>query len=106
MRCQPLRRALGLCGQIEAIMSDESPQQELNLEVTAKKDELSLKAKGAGLLTLIAICLVGIVLVALKMADSENTTVLFLPLIFLSYITNNLIATLDATLGLTVHHND
>ncbi|EGQ7967138.1 hypothetical protein BBM24_19780 [Vibrio parahaemolyticus] len=87
-------------------MTNEAKEQELNVEVTAKKDELSLKAKGAGLLILIAICLVGIVLVALKMADSENMTVLFLPLIFLSYITNNLIATLDATLGLTVRHHD
>ncbi|CAH1591405.1 hypothetical protein [Vibrio rotiferianus] len=87
-------------------MTNEAKEQELNVEVTAKKDELSLKAKGAGLLILIAICLIGIVLVALKMADSENMTVLFLPLIFLSYITNNLIATLDATLGLTVRHHD
>ncbi|EOB3575223.1 MULTISPECIES: hypothetical protein [Gammaproteobacteria] len=87
-------------------MTNEAKEQELNVEVTAKKDELSLKAKGAGLLILIAICLVGIVLVALKMADSENMTVLFLPLIFLSYIANNLIATLDATLGLTVRHHD
>ncbi|EKK9988774.1 hypothetical protein PP645_004488 [Vibrio vulnificus] len=87
-------------------MTNEAKEQELNVEVTAKKDELSLKAKGAGLLILIEICLVGIVLVALKMADSENMTVLFLPLIFLSYITNNLIATLDATLGLTVRHHD
>ncbi|EHH2514736.1 hypothetical protein [Vibrio parahaemolyticus] len=87
-------------------MTNEAKEQELNVEVTAKKDELSLKAKGAGILILIAICLVGIVLVALKMADSENMTVLFLPLIFLSYITNNLIATLDATLGLTVRHHD
>ncbi|EGR0400044.1 TPA: hypothetical protein ACF5BV_004762 [Vibrio parahaemolyticus] len=87
-------------------MTNEAKEQELNVEVTAKKDELSLKAKGAGLLVLIAICLVGIVLVALKMADSENMTVLFLPLFFLSYITNNLIATLDATLGLTVRHHD
>lgn len=87
-------------------MTNEAKEQELNVKVTAKKDELSLKAKGAGLLILIAICLVGIVLVALKMADSENMTVLFLPLIFLSYITNNLIATLDATLGLTVRHHD
>ncbi|ELK8311647.1 TPA: hypothetical protein I7693_21800 [Vibrio vulnificus] len=87
-------------------MTNEAKEQELNVEVTAKKDELSLKAKGAGLLILITICLVGIVLVALKMADSENMTVLFLPLIFLSYITNSLIATLDATLGLTVRHHD
>ncbi|WP_026973502.1 hypothetical protein [Aliagarivorans marinus] len=87
-------------------MSDETKEQELNVEVTAKKDELSLKAKGAGLLILIAICLVGIVLVALKMANSENMTIFFLPLISLSYITNNLIATLDATLGLTVRHHD
>ncbi|EHH1241811.1 hypothetical protein P3589_22290 [Vibrio parahaemolyticus] len=87
-------------------MTNEAKEQELNVEVTAKKDELSLKAKGAGLLVLIAICLVGIVLVALKMADSENMTVLFLSLFFLSYITNNLIATLDATLGLTVRHHD
>ncbi|WP_318420998.1 hypothetical protein [Photobacterium leiognathi] len=83
-------------------MSDESSNSELDISVTAKKDELSLKAKGAGLLVLIAICLIGIILLALKMADKETNTFIIMPIIILSYITYNLIATMDAVLGLTV----
>ena len=87
-------------------MSNESGHPELNVEVTAKKDELSLKAKGAGLLALIAICLVGIILVALKMAEIEKGYILILPLMVLSYIVHSLIATIDAVLGLTVRVRD
>ncbi|MGF1845283.1 hypothetical protein L4C39_19235 [Vibrio clamense] len=83
-------------------MSDESSNSELDISVTAKKDELSLKAKGAGLLVLIAICLIGIILLALKMADKETNTFIIMAIIILSYITYNLIATMDAVLGLTV----
>ncbi|MEZ8083768.1 hypothetical protein [Enterovibrio norvegicus] len=87
-------------------MSDESNTNELDVSVTAKKDELSLKAKGAGLIILIAICLIGIILLALKMADKETNVFIIMPIIMLSYITYNLIATMDAVLGLTVRVRD
>lgn len=87
-------------------MSDESDHTKIDVEVTAKKDELSLKAKGAGLLVLISICLVGIILMALKMAEIEKGYILILPIMILSYIVHSLIATIDAVLGLTVRHRD
>lgn len=87
-------------------MNQESNHTDVDIQVTANKDELSLKAKGAGLLILIAICIVGIILLSLKMADMEKGTVLFVPILFLLYITYNLIATLDAVLGITVRYRD
>ena len=85
---------------------DEKNYTELDVSVTAKKDELSLKAKGAGLLVLIAICLIGIILLALKMADKDVNGFIIMPILILSYITYNLIATIDAVLGLTVKVRD
>lgn len=87
-------------------MEDKTDHTSVDIQVTAKKDELSLKAKGAGLLVLIAICLIGIVLLALKMADTEKGGFLIMPIMILSYITYSLIATLDAVLGLTVRYRD
>jgi hypothetical protein len=87
-------------------MENKNKHTELDIQLTAKKDELSLKAKGAGLLVLIAICIIGIILLSLKMADTEKDTILFVPILFLLYITSNLIATMDAVLGLTVRYRD
>ena len=87
-------------------MENENKHTEVDIQLTAKKDELSLKAKGAGLLVLIAICIIGIILLSLKMADMEKGTILFAPILFLLYITYNLIATMDAVLGLTVRYRD
>lgn len=87
-------------------MEEKTDHTSVDIQVTAKKDELSLKAKGAGLLVLIAICLIGIVLLALKMADTEKGGFLIMPIMILSYITYSLIATLDAVLGLTVRYRD
>ncbi|RMG20568.1 MAG: hypothetical protein D6732_28600 [Methanobacteriota archaeon] len=87
-------------------MKEKPDHTSVDIQVTAKKDELSLKAKGAGLLVLIAICLVGIVLLGLKMVDSEKGGFLIMPIMILSYITYSLIATLDAVLGLRVRYHD
>jgi|TARA_B100000749_G_scaffold167949_1_gene129189 hypothetical protein len=87
-------------------MEDKQDHTSLDVQVTANKDELSLKAKGAGLLVLISICLVGIILLALKMADMEKGTILIMPIFILSYITYNLIATIDALLGITATHRE
>ncbi|MBI5786144.1 MAG: hypothetical protein HZA64_11870 [Rhodocyclales bacterium] len=87
-------------------MNDESRHTKLDVEVTATGDELSLKAKGAGLLVLISICLIGIILLGLKTAETEKGYSLFLPILFLAYTTNSLIATIDAVLGLTVRVRD
>lgn len=87
-------------------MNSENEHTKIDIELSAKNDELSLKAKGAGLLVLISICLVGIILLGLKMAEIEKSYSLILPLMFLAYITNSLIATIDAVLGLTVRYRD
>ena len=88
-------------------MSDDSSDKtHVDIQVTAKKDELSLKAKGAGLLVLISICLIGIIILALQMANENANPVITMPVMILSYIAYSLIATLDATLGLTVRHHD
>ena len=87
-------------------MEEKTDHTSVDIQVTAKKDELSLKAKGAGLLVLLAICLVGIIILGLKMADSKTGGFLIMPIIILSYVTYSLIATLDAVLGLTVRHRD
>ncbi len=87
-------------------MSYGSDHTKLDVEVTAKKDELSLKAKGAGLLIMISICLIGIILLALKMAEIENGYILLFPIIILSYVVHSLIATIDAVLGLKVSNRD
>jgi|GEM_PF-3018293 len=87
-------------------MDHEKNHTDVDVQFTAKKDELSLKAKGAGLLLLIALSITGIILLSLKMAEMEKGTILFAPILFLLYITYNLIATLDAVLGLTVRYSD
>lgn len=87
-------------------MEDKQDHTSLDVQVTANKDELSLKAKGAGFLVLISICLVGIILLALKMTDMEKGKILIMPIFILSYITYNLIATADALLGITVTHRE
>ncbi|WP_434150208.1 hypothetical protein ACR2R6_01590 [Methylocaldum gracile subsp. desertum] len=87
-------------------MDHEKNHTDVDVQFTAKKDELSLKAKGAGLLLLIALSITGIILLSLKMAEMEKGTILFAPILFLLYITYNLIATLDAVLGLTVRYRD
>lgn len=87
-------------------MDNDNKHTEVDIQLTAKKDELSLKAKGAGVLVLIAFCIIGIILLSLKMAETDKGTILFAPILFLLYITYNLIATLDAVLGLTVRVRD
>ncbi|MCH1931264.1 hypothetical protein L9G16_13835 [Shewanella sp. A25] len=87
-------------------MENDNKHTDLDIQLTAKKDELSLKAKGADLLVLIAICIIGIILLSLKMADMKESTILYLPILFLLYLTYNLIATLDAVLGLAVRSRD
>ncbi len=87
-------------------MNQDNKSTDVDIQFTAKKDELSLKAKGAGLLILIALSIIGIILLSLKLADMEKGTVLFIPILFLVYITYSLIATLDAVLGLTVRQRN
>ncbi|MGZ8160991.1 MAG: hypothetical protein ACXWT4_19630 [Methylobacter sp.] len=87
-------------------MDHEKNHTDVDVQFTAKRDELSLKAKGAVLLLLIALSITGIILLSLKMAEMEKGAILFAPILFLLYITYNLIATLDAVLGLTVRYSD
>ncbi|WP_417684977.1 hypothetical protein [Pseudidiomarina gelatinasegens] len=87
-------------------MDNEKNNIDVDVQFTAKRDELSLKAKGAGLLFLIALSISGIIILSLKMAELEKGAVLSVPILFLLYITYNLIATLDAVLGLTVRYRN
>ena len=73
--------------------------QKLDVEINLKKEGLSLKAKGAGLLVLLAITVVGIVLIGLKAAELENGNSLMLPLLILSIIVYRLIGLTAAVLG-------
>ena len=73
--------------------------QKLDVEINVKKEGLSLKAKGAGLLVLLAITIVGIVLLGLKMAELDNGNSLFFPLFILSIIAYRLIGLTAAVLG-------
>ena len=73
--------------------------QKLGVELNINRGELSLKAKGAGLLVLIAITVVGIVLLGLKMAELDNGNSLLLPLFILSIIAYRLIGLTAAVLG-------
>lgn len=87
-------------------MDEKVNHTKIDIEATIKKDELSLKAKGASLLILIAICLIGIILLALKMSEMEKGFTLIMPIMILTYITYSLIATMDAVLGLRVCQRD
>lgn len=71
---------------------DEPKDKDSNLEVdVALSDKgLSLKAKGAGTMVLLAISIGGIIFVAYLMAKYDNY-ILIVPLMFLLFITYHLI---------------
>lgn len=73
----------------------------LDVELGVKKEGLSLKDKGAGLLVLISFSIIGIIVLSLKMADSGDDSHLMWPIMTLAFITYNLIALTAAVLGFT-----
>ncbi|MBT3135647.1 hypothetical protein KL866_11110 [Alteromonas sp. ALT199] len=75
--------------------------QKIDVELNVKQKGLSLKAKGAGLLVLLAITIIGIIVLGLKMAELENGNSLILPFFILSIIAYRLIALTAAVLGFT-----
>lgn len=79
-------------------MSDDH----LDIELGVRKEGLSVKAKGAGLLVLISITIIGIILLSLKMAEMEHGSSLIIPIMILTFITYNLISLAGALLGFTI----
>ena len=78
----------------------------VDVEFKASKEELSLKAKGAGLLILLSISISGVIFMGYLMSKEGANSALMFPMMFLGYITYNLIATVDALLGITTRHHD
>ncbi|MEX2495491.1 MAG: hypothetical protein WD448_05340 [Woeseia sp.] len=83
-------------------MNDDNSRNsgDIDVHVTASRDVLSMKAKGAGVLILLVLSIPGIIIVAYLMSTKDSNRMLILPLMFLIYITYELIATLDEMLGL------
>jgi hypothetical protein len=79
----------------------------MDLDASASKEGLSLKAKGAGLFVLLALNILGIIVIGYQLTQKDADMKGYLPLMFLLWIAYELIATLDATLGLRrVHRHD
>ena len=76
---------------------DEQKNKDTNVKLGVKVSEkgLSMKAKGAGVICLLALSISGIIVVAYLMAIHDNTT-LVVALLFLLYITYQLINVLHA----------
>lgn len=86
-------------------MSEEyngkSDRSDLDVSASASSSGLSLKAKGAGLFVLIALDIIGIVVIGYGMTKPDAGVGGYLALMFLLWLGYELIATLDATLGIT-----
>lgn len=78
----------------------------LEVDATASRDGLSLKAKGAGLFVLLAIDIVGMIFIGYQLTQKDSDINGYVPLLFLLYIGYQLVSTLDATLGLRKVHRD
>jgi hypothetical protein len=83
------------------------PGHQMDLDASASKEGLSLKAKGAGLFVLLALDILGIIVIGYQLTQKDSDFKGYLPLMFLLWIGYELIATLDATLGLKrVRHRE
>ena len=71
---------------------------QLDVRISASKDNLSLKAKGAGILVLIALSIAGIVILGYQM--KAEFSYIFLPIIILGTITYKLIDSAIDLLGI------
>ena len=81
--------------------SDKNDEHgQMDLDASASKEGLSLKAKGAGLFVLLALDIFGIIVIGYQLTQKDSDVKGYLPLMFLLWICYELVATLDATLGL------
>jgi len=80
--------------------NNSSTNNDLDLHVTASHTGLSLKAKGAGLLVLLALTIGGIIFIGYQLSLKDSDSKGFIAIIFLMFIAQSLVATLDAVLRL------
>ncbi len=84
-------------------MSDETNKpthSDMDLHASASKEGLSLKAKGAGLLVLLALDIAGIIILGYQLSQKDSDMKGFIAILFLMFIAKELIATIDGVLGL------
>lgn len=78
----------------------QAPSHQLDLHATASATGLSLKAKGAGLFVLLALTIGGIIFMGYQLTLKDSDSKGFVAIMFLMFIAQGLIATLDAVLGI------
>jgi len=80
--------------------TQQAPSHELDFHATASATGLSLKAKGAGLFVLLALTIGGIIFMGYQLTLKDSDSKGFVAIMFLMFIAQGLIATLDALLGI------
>lgn len=78
----------------------QTQSHELDFHATASAAGLSLKAKGAGLFVLLALTIGGIIFMGYQLTLKDSDSKGFIAIIFLLFIAQSLVATLDAVLGI------
>jgi hypothetical protein len=78
----------------------QTPSHELDFHATASATGLSLKAKGAGLFVLLALTIAGIIFMGYQLTLKDSDSKGFVAIMFLMFIAQSLVATLDAVLGI------
>ena len=76
----------------------KSKETDVDLGVEVSHKGLSLKAKGTGTICLLALSIIGIVILGYFLATTDNSMVM-LPILFLLYISYQLINLLHAIFG-------
>ena len=78
----------------------QTPSHELDFHATASATGLSLKAKGAGLFVLLTLTIAGIIFMGYQLTLKDSDSKGFVAIMFLMFIAQSLVATLDAVLGI------
>jgi hypothetical protein len=78
----------------------QTPSHELDFHATASATGLSLKAKGAGLFVLLALTIAGIIFMGYQLTLKDSDSKGFVAIMFLMFIAQSLVTTLDAILGI------
>jgi hypothetical protein len=83
-------------------MNDQSSKaHEMDVQLKAKTDGISLKVKGAGVFVLILSCIVGVIIVFKESTKLDEPGFMILPLMFLAGIGYRLTAVLAALFNIT-----
>ncbi len=78
-------------------MNDQSNKtHEMDFQLKAKTNSLSIKVKGTGIFIAILFCLGGITLLGIKSAEMDEPINMYLPILFLLFLGARLIAVLAA----------